>query len=183
MPTGFWNDPGQKKYAAAYFEFFPKTEDHPEVWRHGDFVAFTPSGGIIVHGRSDATLNPGGVRIGTAEIYRVVETMDGVLDSVAIGQRWRDDTRIILFVRLATGQNLDTQKVDVIKTEIRRKLSPRHVPAAVVSVSDVPYTRSGKKMELAVTQAVHGESVQNIAAAANPGCLDEYRVWGQKNRG
>jgi acetoacetyl-CoA synthetase len=182
MPTGFWNDLGQRKYAAAYFEFFPKTETLPEVWRHGDFVEFTATGGIIVHGRSDATLNPGGVRIGTAEIYRVVETMPGILDSVAIGQRWHDDTRIVLFVRLGAGAELNATKVGEIKSQLRRRLSPRHVPAEVVSVSDVPYTRSGKKMELAVTQAVHGESVQNIAAAANPTCLDEYRRWGQQTR-
>ncbi len=169
MPVGFWNDPDGAKYRAAYFERFPG------VWCHGDFAEWTEHGGMIIHGRSDATLNPGGVRIGTAEIYAVVEQLPEVVESIAIGQSWDDDVRIVLFVRLAAGVDLDDDLVKRIKTRIRAGASPRHVPAKVVAITDIPRTKSGKITELAVRDVVHGREVKNKEALANPEALELYR--------
>jgi acetoacetyl-CoA synthetase len=169
MPVGFWNDPDGSRYRAAYFERFPG------VWHHGDWVELTAHGGMIVHGRSDATLNPGGVRIGTAEIYRQVETLDEVLESLCIGQDWQGDVRIVLFVRLREGIVLDDALRERIRRRIRENASPRHVPARIVQVADLPRTRSGKLTELAVRDVVHGRPVRNREALANPEALDLFR--------
>jgi len=169
MPIGFWNDPDGSRYRAAYFERFPG------VWCHGDYVELTPHQGMIIHGRSDATLNPGGVRIGTAEIYRQVEKVDEVLESVVIGQNWGQDVRVVLFVRLREGLLLDDGLIERIKQQIRANTTPRHVPAKVVQVSDIPRTKSGKIVELAVRQVVHGEQVRNTESLANPEALELYR--------
>ncbi len=165
MPIGFWNDPDGAKYRAAYFERFPG------IWCHGDFAEWTEHGGIIIHGRSDATLNPGGVRIGTAEIYSQVETIPEVVEALAIGQDWDGDVRIVLFVRLKDGVVLDEDLIARIKSVIRQGASPRHVPARVVAVDDIPRTKSGKIVELAVREVVHGRPVKNIEALANPEAL------------
>ena len=169
MPLGFWNDPQGARYRAAYFDRFPG------VWCHGDFVELTEHQGMIIHGRSDATLNPGGVRIGTAEIYRQVEKVNEVLESVVIGQRWEQDVRVVLFVRLRAGVVLDDALITRIKQEIRGKTTPRHVPAKVIQVGDIPRTKSGKIVELAVRQVVHGEAVRNTESLANPEALTLYR--------
>jgi acetoacetyl-CoA synthetase len=169
MPVGFWNDPGDKKYRAAYFEKFPG------VWCHGDWCAVTEHGGLVIYGRSDATLNPGGVRIGTAEIYRQVEQLDEVVESLVIGQDWDNDVRVVLFVRLREGAQLDQALADKIKSQIRRNTTPRHVPAKIVAVRDIPRTKSGKIVELAVRDIVHGRVVKNIEALANPEALDFYK--------
>jgi len=169
MPVGFWNDPDGRKYRAAYFERFPN------VWCHGDFAELTAHDGVIIHGRSDAVLNPGGVRIGTAEIYRQVEQLDEVVESLVIGQSWENDVRIVLFVRLRDGLRLDEALVGRIKAQIRSHATPRHVPAKVVQVSDIPRTRSGKLVELAVRSVVHGEPVRNVEALANPEALEQFR--------
>jgi acetoacetyl-CoA synthetase len=169
MPVMFWNDPGGRKYHAAYFERFPN------VWCHGDFAEWTVHGGIIIHGRSDATLNPGGVRIGTAEIYAQVEQIPEVLEAIAIGQDWDNDVRVVLFVRLSDGTMLDDALRDKIKQKIRTGASPRHVPAKIVSIADIPRTKSGKITELAVRDVVHGRAVKNTEALANPEALDLYR--------
>jgi acetoacetyl-CoA synthetase len=169
MPVKFWNDPDGKKYRAAYFERFP------HVWCHGDFAEWTPHGGMIIHGRSDATLNPGGVRIGTAEIYAQVEQIPEVVEAIAIGQEWDGDVRIVLFVRLRDGSVLDGALIERIKKQIRAGASPRHIPAKIVEVADIPRTRSGKITELAVRDVVHGRPVKNTEALANPEALDLYR--------
>jgi acetoacetyl-CoA synthetase len=169
MPLGFWNDPDGAKYHAAYFEHFPGN------WRHGDFAEITAHGGFVIHGRSDAVLNPGGVRIGTAEIYRQVEQFDEVLESLVIGQRWQGDERIVLFVRLRDGLSLDPDLTDAIRHRIRDNATPRHVPAKVVQVSDIPRTRSGKIVEMAVRDVVHGREVKNREALSNPEALDLFR--------
>jgi acetoacetyl-CoA synthetase len=169
MPVMFWNDPDGKKYHAAYFERFPG------VWHHGDFAEITPHGGYIIHGRSDATLNPHGVRIGTAEIYAQVEQISEVVESIAIGQEWDGDVRIVLFVRLRDGVKLDDALIDRIKKKIREGTSPRHVPAKILAVTDIPRTRSGKITEIAVREVVHGRPVKNTEALANPEALDLYR--------
>ncbi|MCP5413041.1 MAG: acetoacetate--CoA ligase [Chromatiaceae bacterium] len=168
MPVGFWNDPNGTRYRAAYFERFPG------VWCHGDFVELTAHDGIIIYGRSDAVLNPGGVRIGTAEIYRQVEQIDEVLESLVIGQRWDNDVRVVLFVRLREGLRLDEALIDRIRTQVRRNTTPRHVPAKVIQVADIPRTKSGKIVELAVRNLVHGEPVKNREALANPQALDLF---------
>ncbi|SMC84435.1 acetoacetate--CoA ligase [Rhizobium sp. RU36D] len=168
MPVMFWNDPEGKKYHAAYFERFDN------VWCHGDFAEWTVHDGIIIHGRSDATLNPGGVRIGTAEIYNQVEQMEEVAEALCIGQDWDDDVRVILFVRLAAGVELTEDLVKAIKTRIRIGASPRHVPAKVIQVADIPRTKSGKIVELAVRDVVHGRPVKNKEALANPEALDLF---------
>jgi len=168
MPVGFWNDPGGEKYHAAYFE------KYPNVWCHGDYVKLTGHGGIVIYGRSDATLNPGGVRIGTAEIYRQVEQLEEVLESLVIGQEWDNDVRVVLFVRLREGHELDDALIRRIKDRIRANTTPRHVPARVVQVSDIPRTKSNKIVELAVRNVVHGEPVKNKEALANPEALEEY---------
>ncbi|MBN7755413.1 acetoacetate--CoA ligase [Nitratireductor aquimarinus] len=169
MPLGFWNDPKDEKYHAAYFDRFDN------VWCHGDFAEWTEHGGIVIHGRSDATLNPGGVRIGTAEIYNQVEQLPEILEAICIGQDWEDDVRVVLFVRLAEGVELDAALEKTIRTKIRTGASPRHVPARIVAVSDIPRTKSGKITELAVRDIVHGREVKNKEALANPEALDLYR--------
>ena len=173
MPVGFWNDPDGAKYRAAYFERYPG------VWHHGDYVELTSHDGLMIHGRSDAVLNPGGVRIGTAEIYRQVERLDEVVESLAIGQDWPpqqpNDVRVVLFVRLREGLTLDAALVQRIKQQIRDNTTPRHVPAAVVQVSDIPRTKSGKIVELAVRNVVHGQPVKNVEALANPEALENFR--------
>ena len=175
MPVAFWNDPDGAKYRAAYFEYFPN------VWRHGDWAEITEHGGLIIHGRSDATLNPGGVRIGTAEIYRQVETFAEVVECVAIGQETDDgDVRIVLFVRLRDGVALDDSLVARIKQRIRGEASPHHVPKLILQVRDIPRTVSGKITELAVREAYHGRPVKNIGAMANPEALEEFRVLGKR---
>ncbi len=169
MPVCFWSDPDDKKYRAAYFEKFPN------VWCHGDYVELTEHDGIIIYGRSDATLNPGGVRIGTAEIYRQVEQLDEVVESIVIGQEWESDVRVVLFVVLREGLALNQELVDRIKAQIRTNCSPRHVPAQVVQVADIPRTKSGKITELAVRDVVHGREVKNTDALANPEALELYK--------
>ncbi len=168
MPIGFWNDEDGARYRAAYFERFEG------IWCHGDFAEWTPHGGIVIHGRSDATLNPGGVRIGTAEIYAQVEQIPEVLEAIAIGQDWDDDVRVVLFVRLKEGAALDDALKDRIKRQIRTGASPRHVPAKIVAVADIPRTKSGKIVELAVRDVVHGRVIRNKEALANPEALALY---------
>ncbi len=165
MPVMFWNDPDGGKYRSAYFERFDN------VWRHGDFAEWTPHGGMIIHGRSDATLNPGGVRIGTAEIYNQVEQLEEIAEALCIGQDWQGDVRVVLFVRLAPGIVLDDALVAKVKAKIRTGASPRHVPAKIIAVNDIPRTKSGKITELAVRDIVHGRSVKNREALANPEAL------------
>lgn len=169
MPIGFWNDPEGKKYQAAYFERFDN------VWCHGDFAEWTVHGGMIIHGRSDATLNPGGVRIGTAEIYNQVEQMPEILEALCIGQDFDNDVRVVLFVRLAAGVELDDDLEKRIRSKIRSGASPRHVPAKIVAVTDIPRTKSGKITELAVRDVVHGRAIKNKEALANPEALELFR--------
>lgn len=169
MPVGFWKDDDGARYRKAYFERFP------DVWHHGDFAEWTPHGGMIIHGRSDATLNPGGVRIGTAEIYRQVEQLEEVVESIVIGQPWQDDVRVVLFVRLREGLALDDALKARIKQRIRANTTPRHVPAVVAQVADIPRTRSGKIVELAVRDVVAGRDVKNREALANPEALELFR--------
>jgi acetoacetyl-CoA synthetase len=168
MPVGFWDDPDGSRYHDAYFA------EHPGVWTHGDFIEIRPSGGVVIYGRSDTTLNPGGVRIGTAEIYRAIETMPEIVDSVVIGRPVDGDTEVVLFVKLAGGRTLDAALEQRIRDLIRTQTTPRHVPGRIVAVADVPYTISGKKVEKAVQAAVSGEPVRNRDALANPAALDEY---------
>ncbi len=168
-PVGFWNDPDGARYHAAYFERFPG------IWAHGDFAELTENGGMVIHGRSDAVLNPGGVRIGTAEIYRQVEKLDEVVESIAIGQNWGDDVRVVLFVVLNDDADLDDALIDRIRSTIRKNTTPRHVPAKVLAVPEIPRTKSGKIVELAVRSVVHGEAVKNTDALANPGALQHFR--------
>ena len=169
MPIGFWNDPDGARYRAAYFERFDN------VWCHGDFAEWTAHGGLIIHGRSDATLNPGGVRIGTAEIYNQVEQIPAVIEALAIGQDWDSDVRVVLFVRLRPGLALDEALEKEIRTRIRTGCTPRHVPARIVAVDDIPRTKSGKIVELAVRDVVHGRPVKNKEALANPEALELFR--------
>jgi acetoacetyl-CoA synthetase len=169
MPLGFWNDPEGAKYRAAYFEKFPG------VWWHGDYVELTPHDGMVIYGRSDAVLNPGGVRIGTAEIYRQVEQLDEVVESLVVGQDWDNDVRVVMFVRLREGLVLDPALEARIRERIRANTTPRHVPAKIVQVSDIPRTRSGKIVELAVRDVVHGRPVKNLEALANPEALEQFR--------
>jgi acetoacetyl-CoA synthetase len=169
MPVEFWNDPDGKKYRSAYFERFDN------IWRHGDFAEWTGHGGMIIHGRSDATLNPGGVRIGTAEIYNQVEQMPEISEALCIGQDFDGDVRVVLFVRLAEGVALDADLEQRIKARIRTGASPRHVPARIVAVADIPRTKSGKITELAVRDIVHGREVKNREALANPQALELFR--------
>ena len=168
MPVSFWNDPDGGKYRAAYFERFPN------VWCHGDYVELTEHGGIIIYGRSDAVLNPGGVRIGTAEIYRQVEQLEEVMESLVVGQQWQGDLRLVLFVRLRDGVTLDDNLSTRIKQQIRVNTTPRHVPARVLQVDDIPRTKSGKIVELAVREVVHGRPVKNKEALANPEALQQF---------
>jgi acetoacetyl-CoA synthetase len=168
MPIRFWNDETGARYHDAYFNVYPN------VWRHGDWIENTDQGGYVVHGRSDATLNPGGVRIGTAEIYRQVEQLDEVMEGLVIGQRWDDDTRVVLFVILRQGVALSEELQWKIRGKIRSGASPRHVPAVIVQVADIPRTVNGKITELAVADVVHGRPVKNREALANPEALDLY---------
>ena len=167
-PVCFWNDEGDKRYHAAYFERYPG------IWGHGDFAELRRNGGFIMHGRSDAVLNPGGVRIGTAEIYRQVEKLDEVVESIAIAQNWEDDVRVVLFVVLRPGVVLDDDLCDRVRKLIRSNTTPRHVPAKIVAVSDIPRTKSGKIVELAVRSVVHGDTVNNTEALANPEALEQF---------
>jgi acetoacetyl-CoA synthetase len=169
MPIGFWNDADGRKYHAAYFERYPG------VWWHGDYVELTGHGGMIFYGRSDAVLNPGGVRIGTAEIYRQVEQLDEILESLVIGQQWDNDERVVLFVRLREGEELTPQLQDRIRRHIRENTTPRHVPARIVQVTDIPRTKSGKIVELSVRDVVHGRPIRNREALANPDALEQFR--------
>jgi acetoacetyl-CoA synthetase len=169
MPIGFWNDPDGSKYRAAYFE------KYPNVWRHGDWSEITAHGGVIIYGRSDTVLKPGGVRIGTAEIYRQVEQLEQVVESLVIGQDWQGDVRVVLFVKLRDGLALDDGVLNAIKRRIRDNTTPRHVPAKIVQVTDIPRTKSGKIVELAVRDVVHHRAVKNREALANPEALDLYR--------
>ena len=173
MPISFWNDPEGAKYRATYFERFPG------IWCHGDWVELTEHDGMIFYGRSDATLNPGGVRIGTAEIYRQVEQMPEVVESLVVGQDWPPgevtDVRVVLFVKLQEGATLDQDLVERIRQKIRTNTTPRHVPAKVLQVTDIPRTKSGKIVELAVRNVVHGRDVLNLEALANPEALEQFR--------
>jgi acetoacetyl-CoA synthetase len=169
MPLYFWNDPDGSLYRKAYFERFPG------VWAHGDWCELTKNGGLIIYGRSDATLNPGGVRIGTAELYRLVETLPEIVDSLAVSQQWEEDERVILFVKMATGVELTEELRERLRRAIREHLSPRHVPAEIIRVADIPYTINMKKVELAVRNVIHGEPVKNRDAMANPESLELYR--------
>jgi acetoacetyl-CoA synthetase len=169
MPIGFWNDPDGARYRAAYFERFPN------VWCHGDYALQTAQGGFVILGRSDAVLNPGGVRIGTAEIYRQVEKLEEILESLAVGQDWQNDVRVVLFVRLRPGVELDAGLEKKIRDTIRSNTTPRHVPARIVAVPDIPRTISGKIVELAVRNVIHGRPVRNTDALANPEALEHFR--------
>jgi acetoacetyl-CoA synthetase len=170
-PVSFLNDPNNEKINAAYFDHFPG------LWHHGDFITITERGGVLVHGRSDATLNPGGVRIGTAEIYRQTETLSYIADSLCVGRNKDGDVDVLLFVKLKEGESLTVERIDEIKKAIRKNTTPRHVPKEIHAVTDIPYTRSGKKVELAVARIVAGKALTNIEAIANPDCLSEYRQY------
>ena len=169
MPVAFWDDPDGTRYRAAYFDAYPG------VWRHGDWARLTEHDGLIILGRSDATLNPGGVRIGTAEIYRQVEQLPEIVESLVIGQDWQGDVRIVLFVRLREGATLDDTLRDRIRARVREHASPHHIPRKILQVADIPRTISGKITELAVRDVVHGRPVKNVDALANPAALDLYR--------
>jgi acetoacetyl-CoA synthetase len=169
MPLCFWNDQGDKRYRGAYFNVYPG------VWRHGDYIVFhSDTGGATFYGRSDSVLKPSGVRIGTAEIYNIMEGLPEIADSLAIGQNWQGDQRVLLFVRLAEGHRLTDDLENKIRKSLREKASPRHVPARIIEVPDVPYTTNMKKVESAVTNIVNGRPVVNRDALSNPGCLDYY---------
>ncbi|HEY0767413.1 MAG TPA: acetoacetate--CoA ligase, partial [Steroidobacteraceae bacterium] len=169
MPLGFWNDPDARKYRAAYFERFPG------VWHHGDYAALTEHDGVVIYGRSDAVLNPGGVRIGTAEIYSAVESLPQILEALAVAQDWQGDVRVVLFVRLQSGVELDEALKKQIRNTIRTHATARHVPAKIIAVPDIPRTLSGKLTELAVRNVIHGLPVKNVDALANPGALEHFR--------
>ncbi len=169
MPVYFWNDRDGQKYHHAYFD------EYPNIWRHGDYIEINNHGGVRIYGRSDATLNPGGVRIGTAEIYAVVENVTGIDDSLVVGQTWQDDERVILFVKLQEGVILDNALISKLKKVIRQSCSPRHVPALILETSDIPYTINGKKVEIAVKKIIQGRDVQNRSALANPESLELYK--------
>jgi acetoacetyl-CoA synthetase len=169
MPIGFWNDDFNEKYKAAYFE------NYPGIWAHGDYGEITTHQGLLIHGRADAVLNPGGVRIGTAEIYRQVEAFDQVFEAVAVGQRWQGDERIILFVVMQPGQPLNDELKSAIKTRIKEHTTPRHVPAKIIQVPDIPKTLSGKIVEVAIRKTLHGETINNLEALKNPEALVYYR--------
>ena len=169
MPVAFWDDPDGSRYRAAYFEAYP------QVWRHGDWACLTEHAGLVILGRSDATLNPGGVRIGTAEVYRQVEQLPEVLESLVVGQDWEGDVRIVLFVRLREGLDLDDALGERIRRRIREHASPHHVPRKIIQVADIPRTISGKVTELAVREVIHGRAVKNLDALANPAALELFR--------
>ncbi len=169
MPIHFWDDPEGKKYHSAYFDVYPG------IWRHGDYIEINDRGGVVIYGRSDATLNPGGVRIGTAEIYRQMEQLPEIEDSIVVGQNWKNDVRVVLFVKMAEGFELTDELKSKIKSVIRTNASPRHVPAKIVKVPDVPYTLNMKKVELAVKKVIHNQPVNNKDALRNPEALDYYQ--------
>jgi acetoacetyl-CoA synthetase len=169
MPIRFWNDESGELYRKAYFDRYPG------AWCHGDWIEITQSGGLVISGRSDATLNPAGVRIGTAEIYRQVEQLPEVLEAIVVGQEWEGDTRVVLFVRLRDGVELDMALQDIIRKHVRTNATPRHVPSKILQVADIPRTRSGKISELAVSNVIHGRAIENTAALANPEALEFYR--------
>ena len=169
MPIKFWNDEGDKKYKSAYFE------KYSNIWHHGDFAKITNKGGFVIFGRSDTTLNPGGVRLGTAEIYSVVEKFEEIEESIVIGQSWKNDIRIILFVVLNSGYSLNDTIKEKIKKAIRFDASPRHVPEKIISISEIPKTKNGKLVELAVKQSIEGESIKNLEALANPDSLMQFK--------
>jgi acetoacetyl-CoA synthetase len=168
MPIYFWDDADGSKYNSAYFDVYPN------IWRHGDYIEVNDHGGVVIYGRSDATLNPGGVRIGTAEIYRQVEQMPEIDDSLVVGQNWKNDVRVVLFVKPAEGVELTDDLKNKIRKTIRENASPRHVPAKIVNIPDVPYTLNMKKVELAVKKVIHGQPVTNKDALRNPEALDYY---------
>ena len=169
MPIKFWNDPGDKKFKKAYFS------KYKNIWHHGDFIQKTKSGGYIILGRSDATLNPGGVRIGTAEIYRQVENIDFIQESLVVGKNWDDDIRIILFVIVKGKNKLKKEDIEFIKSKIKKECSPKHVPYKIIQINEIPRTKSGKIVELAVKKAIHGEKIENLEALANPDSLNFFK--------
>ena len=169
MPIKFWNDTGDKKYKSAYFK------KYKNVWHHGDFAKITNNKGFVIFGRSDTTLNPGGVRLGTAEIYAVVEKFNEIRESIVIGQSWNNDIRIVLFVILNHNYILDEELKNKIKKQIRKNASPRHVPAKIISVIDIPKTKNGKIVELAVKNTIDGNEIKNKEALSNPQVLDQYK--------
>ena len=169
MPIKFWNDEGDKKYKSAYFE------KYSNIWHHGDFAKITNKGGFIIFGRSDTTLNPGGVRLGTAEIYNVVEKFKEIQESIVIGQSWKNDIRIILFIVLNSGYKLNNEIKDKIKKAIKSDASPRHVPSKIIAISEIPKTKNGKLVELAVKQSIEGEKIKNLEALANPDSLKQFK--------
>jgi acetoacetyl-CoA synthetase len=169
QPVMFWDDPENERYISAYFS------EYKNVWHHGDYVTINDRGGIVVWGRSDATLNPGGIRIGTAEIYRVVESFDEVEDSIVVGQQLEGDERVLLFVKLKEGLQLDGKTRIALRQKIKIECTPRHVPAMILQVADIPYTRSGKKVEIAVKKIINGKSIDNTNALTNPEALDIFK--------
>ena len=169
MPIKFWNDEGDKKYKSAYFERYMNT------WHHGDFAKITNNGGFIIFGRSDTTLNPGGVRLGTAEIYSVVEKFEEIKESIVVGQSWKNDIRVILFVVLNKGYNLNDDIKEKIKKAIKINASPRHVPSKIISILEIPKTKNGKLVELAVKQSIEGDKIKNLEALANPDSLKQFK--------
>jgi acetoacetyl-CoA synthetase len=169
MPIGFWNDDDGGKYHRAYFAQFDN------VWCHGDYGELTAEDGAIIHGRSDAVLNPGGVRIGTAEIYRQVEKLESIVESIVIGQDWQGDVRVVLFVVLREGETLGEELAQVVRATIRKNATPRHVPAKIIQVPEIPRTLSGKIVELAVREVAHGRPVNNKDALANPEALEHFK--------
>jgi acetoacetyl-CoA synthetase len=168
MPIAFWDDSNNKKYLSAYFDTYPG------IWRHGDFIIINDRGGVVMHGRSDATLNPGGVRIGTAEIYRQLDQIEEINDSLVVGQNWENDIRVVLFVKLADGYKLTDSLKDKIKTTIRKNASPRHIPKLIIDVPDIPYTLNMKKVEIAVKKVIEGKPVLNKDSLKNPESLDYF---------
>ena len=169
MPVKFWNDKNDKKYKSAYFKKYKNT------WHHGDFAKITENAGFIIYGRSDTTLNPGGVRLGTAEIYNIVEKFPEIQESIVVGQSWKNDVRIVLFIVTNKGYNLTAKIKDKIKKSIRSNASPRHVPSKIISVSEIPKTKNGKLVELAVKQSIEGEEIKNLEALANPDSLKQFK--------
>ena len=169
MPVKFWNDAEDKKYRSSYFE------KYDNIWHHGDFAKITNNGGFIIYGRSDTTLNPGGVRLGTAEIYNEVEKFEEIKESIVIGQNWNNDIRIVLFVVLNHGYKLTSETISKIKKAIKVNASPRHVPSKIISILDIPKTKNGKLVELAVKQTLEGEVIKNLDALANPESLKQFK--------
>jgi acetoacetyl-CoA synthetase len=168
MPIGFWNDIDRVKYVESYFSQFKN------IWSQGDYAQITSNNGLIIYGRSDATLNPGGIRIGTAEIYRIVEEIEEVGESIVVGQSWQNDIRIVLFIKLADNHVISEELKLLICSNISEKLSRRHVPSHIIQVSDIPKTRSGKIAELTIRDIINGDPIKNIEALANPDCLEQY---------